>query len=64
MNYRMIGFVLGRILLIEAVLLCACLGLSLLYSEDCRHLFPHLRHFHINDYGGNFRVAILKGKTL
>lgn len=28
--------------------------LPLLYSEDCRHLFPHLRHFHINDYGGGY----------
>ncbi len=34
MNYRMIGFVLGRILLVEAGLMAAPLIVTLLYGES------------------------------
>lgn len=42
MNYKKLGTILGKILILEGILMCAPLAVSFLYREDTRHILAFL----------------------
>lgn len=42
MNYKKLGTILGKILILEGILMCAPLVVSFLYREDTRHILAFL----------------------